>query len=143
MLTREKVKRGHLALKGNVVGSGSPTKKQQKYETGAGGSLQCHTISISITICIITTQAWTKQLSYTCTIPVEYLRSQKRILLSKCPLMMVLPIPPLPVTMSLQLDPANRVLVPDGEDKREKYGIKSTTLSYGSHCGNYIVITMV
>ena len=40
-----------------------------------------------------------------------YLRSQNLILLSKWPLMTVLPIP-LPATMSLQLEPANRVLVP-------------------------------
>lgn len=46
-----------------------------------------------------------------CTVPHTYLRSQNLILLSKWPLMIVFPIP-LPATMSLQLEPANRVLVP-------------------------------
>ena len=40
-----------------------------------------------------------------------YLRSQNLILLSKWPLMIVFPIP-LPATISLQLEPANKVLVP-------------------------------
>lgn len=48
---------------------------------------------------------------YHCCLYHTYLRSQNLILLSKWPLMIVCPIP-LPATMSLQLEPANRVLVP-------------------------------